>query len=419
MVKRALVIGINKYTPKYTDLKYACKDAEDLCKIFERMKFDEITRLIDKDEPTRDKIISSLDELIKECKKEDLIWVHFSCHGAVKAGLPVLIPYSKTEGEIQPLEQIEVIEILRKSAASQIILTLDACNQGAVDETLRQTGQSKADESASNNPVLQTAAGIWVMAASTSFQGANEAENLKNGVMTKFLLEKLTNWLNSMQSSSTPYMGLSVAELQNYVHEKVTIWCLQNHTHPDAVPCQIPCYLARGTRVIVLPPPPHLRARVSMGSMRSIGVVLLVFGIVAWLFLRGVGDEEPVMTSASSGTTAVTVLPVLPTQASSPPITKTPTVKGSLQRRVTGTPAPTSRPTGVPPPEGDAQKKKCRGWLEEVTKYYEANANREALLSTKQILENPCPADIKDDAAQRRREFCSRMSGYGWANECK
>ncbi len=188
----ALLVGVDTYVdPAFAPLKYCVRDVEALRGVLEEAGYtvvvlhDNVTQPHLR--PNRDNVEAELARICRAAGPEDLIWVHFSCHGKLVFGRSVLITQEVREPMLArralPLAQVE--EELRGAVARRRILTLDACHTGV------EVGRDLADPAFIRN-AYDLAEGFALLAASTSQQLAQEWDEQEQGVFTYFLLEGLS-----------------------------------------------------------------------------------------------------------------------------------------------------------------------------------------------------------------------------------
>jgi len=185
----ALLVGVDYYVdPSFANLRFCVNDVLALQTALEAAGYTVIA-LHDAapDEhllPTRDNVEAELARICKAAGRDDLVWVHFSCHGKLVEGQPVLITREMREPTLarkaMPLAEVE--RELRSSPARRRILTLDACHTGV------EIGRDLADPEFIRN-AYELAEGFALLAASTSQQVAQEWATKEHGVFTYFLLE--------------------------------------------------------------------------------------------------------------------------------------------------------------------------------------------------------------------------------------
>jgi len=188
----ALLVGVNSYVdPSFANLRFCVNDVVALQATLEAAGYT-VVALHDAapDEhllPTRDNVEAELARICKAAGRDDLVWVHFSCHGKLVEGQPVLLTRESRAATLakKALRLAEVEQALRASPARRRILTLDACHTGV------EIGRDLADPEFIRN-AYELAEGFALLAASTSQQVAQEWAAKEHGVFTYFLLEGLS-----------------------------------------------------------------------------------------------------------------------------------------------------------------------------------------------------------------------------------
>ena len=167
--------------------------------------------------PTRDNIEAELKGLCSQIAPNDLLWVHFACHGTQldkeNRKEPVLIARDTRQHllETRSLPVAEVEKIMKGSGAKRLILSLDACHSGI------DIGRDLTDPEFIKN-VYDLAEGFALIAASTAEQQAFELKDKQHGVFTYYLLQGLVNITNSHDNFVT------VNDLKNYVLNELRKW---------------------------------------------------------------------------------------------------------------------------------------------------------------------------------------------------
>ena len=150
--RRALVVGISDY-PQTGENAWAVihgvNDADLVTSVLKKQSF-KVTKVCDK-AATADRIRSELNKLVMECKKGDIVYLHFSCHGQPFEDIDgdeedgwdeSIIPYDakmvyqkgKYEGtnHITDDELNTYFQKLRKAVGEKgmICVVIDACHSG-------------------------------------------------------------------------------------------------------------------------------------------------------------------------------------------------------------------------------------------------------------------------------------------------
>ncbi len=188
----ALLVGVNHYVdPAFPALKYCVNDVLALEKTLKGLHYTVVTlhdkateeRLL----PTRDNVEAELARLCQVAGPDDLLWVHFACHGKLVDGQPVLITCETRAPTLvrKALPLAEVERTMRGGKARRLALTLDACHTGV------EIGRDLADPEFIRN-AYELAEGFALIAASTAQQIAQEWDEKEHGVFTYYLLEGLS-----------------------------------------------------------------------------------------------------------------------------------------------------------------------------------------------------------------------------------
>jgi hypothetical protein len=197
-VKRhAILIGINQYVdPKLAPLKFCVNDVLALENTLKKSGFASVITLYDDApeplrRPTRENIKVELMTLCAALGPDDLVLVHFSCHGTLIGGKPYLVPANtrKMILEESAIAVDEVMRILASGQARRVIVLLDACHSGA--DIGRDISEPDLAEQFARN-VYELALGTKVLAGATANQEARERGDLSRGVFTSFVIEALT-----------------------------------------------------------------------------------------------------------------------------------------------------------------------------------------------------------------------------------
>jgi len=219
----AFLVGVNRYSdPNFSRLKFCVNDVKALEQILNYLGYqvvclhDELNS-DDHRFPTRDNIEAELKGLCSQIAPDDLLWVHFACHGTQldkgNGKEPVLIVRDTRQQllETRSLPVAEVEKIMKGNGARRLILTLDACHTGI------DIGRDLTDPEFIKN-VYDLAQGFALIAASTAEQKAFELKDKQHGVFTYYLLQGLTNHTNPDGNFVT------VNDLKNYVLNELRKW---------------------------------------------------------------------------------------------------------------------------------------------------------------------------------------------------
>ncbi len=136
----ALVIGISDYAA-WTDLRYARKDAEAMTGYLENRGF-EVSALYDA-EATREKIVSTANDLARDVGDDDRVLVFFAGHGQTESfggrDWGYLVPHDGTSDSASYISMKQLVELSeRMHRAKHQLFILDSCFGGLIG-TVRGT----------------------------------------------------------------------------------------------------------------------------------------------------------------------------------------------------------------------------------------------------------------------------------------
>lgn len=220
----ALLVGVNSYNdPNFGRLNF-CVD--DVLALEERLKALNYRVVCLHDRlgygnsrfPTRDNVEAELIQLCQMVEPDDLLLVHFACHGKLFNGMPVLIVNNTRSQtwEKTGLFLEEVKRLMRSSKARRLVLTLDACHMGI------ETGRDVDDPQFIHN-AYELAEGFALIAASTAQQKAQESHDKKFGVFTYYLIEALNG-----KADRGSKRFVTVDDIKTYVLDCLRRWSVEN-----------------------------------------------------------------------------------------------------------------------------------------------------------------------------------------------
>lgn len=225
----ALLVGVNHYVDKgLKSLNFCVNDANGLRDTLLRSGYDAVTVLADDaaDErlrPTRENIKVELMSLVESLLPDDMVLVHFSCHGTLVGGRAALLP-SNTRMKIVNecvLLVDEVTRILGSGAARRIVVLLDACHTGA-DLGRDTLGGGLTPDFVHN--VYELAVGMKVLAGATSQEVACERDEAQHGAFTSFVIEALER-VDGWARADRQHKGfVTFDDLRDYVTNGVMAW---------------------------------------------------------------------------------------------------------------------------------------------------------------------------------------------------
>jgi hypothetical protein len=218
-----LLVGVNRYIdPAIHPLNFGVNDVLALGELLKTLNYTVLAlhdgapeeRLL----PTRDNVLAALTQLSQAIGPNDLLWVHFSCHGKPVNGQPMLITRETRAPTLArtalPLAEVE--QLMRDSHAHRLVLTLDACHTGV------EIGRDLADPEFVRN-AYEGAEGFALIAASTAQQIAQEWKKQKHGVFTYYLLQGLSG-----QADHADKGFVTVDDLRTYVLDSLRRWNVEH-----------------------------------------------------------------------------------------------------------------------------------------------------------------------------------------------
>jgi uncharacterized caspase-like protein len=215
-------VGINQYLNESLNLTYAKLDAQAFAdeinlkggKLFSKIH---TYTLLDKD-ATKAKILSTLDEITKVMKKEDVFIFFYAGHGSmvdngfyfITSEITGLYQQDKLKDALFVKELQDKFKLL--PALKQVVF-IDACQSGSSVEALAMRGGAEEKALAQ----LSRSSGIHVMASSESQQQSAEIKSLGHGVFTYVLLEALNGKADGAPLDSK----ITVYEIKSYIDDQV------------------------------------------------------------------------------------------------------------------------------------------------------------------------------------------------------
>lgn len=219
----ALLVGVNRFLDgrAFPSLRYCVNDVLALRETLDQQGY--LVRLVHDDmaelplKPLRENVLYHLEDLCSRAQPDDLLLIHFACHGFVCEGRQYLAVYDTRHGRAAQtgLALSEIEAQLRRSAARRRILILDACHSGAALTR-------GADEDEFIRAVFERAEGFVRIAASTAQQKAQEWQEKQMGAFTYFLNEALRG------GARNPYGLVTVQSAANYVLHRLRKWSFES-----------------------------------------------------------------------------------------------------------------------------------------------------------------------------------------------
>ena len=219
----ALLVGVNRFNdPTIPHLNFCVNDALALAETLHSLGYTVVVLRDDAAEPhlipTTDNVEAELSRLCQVAGPNDLLWVHFACHGKRVDKQPVLVLQNTRLPTLAksglPLSHVE--ELMRGSKTHRLVLTLDACHVGV------EIGRDLTDPQFIHN-VHELAEGFALIAGSTAQQKAQDWREKKHGVFTYYLLEGLSG-----RADRGGKDFVTVDDLSKHVLHNLRQWSVQN-----------------------------------------------------------------------------------------------------------------------------------------------------------------------------------------------
>jgi hypothetical protein len=146
-VKRALLIGINKYK-SVPRLQGSLNDIETMRQILiTRWGFsDKQITMITDEAATRSGILAALEHLVKDAGPNDTVYFHYSGHGSQVEDLngdepedhldETLVPQDGRSGDVRDITDDELDAVFAKMRAKSAMIVLDSCHSGTATRSL-------------------------------------------------------------------------------------------------------------------------------------------------------------------------------------------------------------------------------------------------------------------------------------------
>ena len=221
----AFLVGVNRYNdPGVHNLKFCVTDVQKLEKKLKELGYT-VMCLHDSLEsdsgrfPIHNNIEAELINLCNMVDVDDLLLVHFACHGKLgRDEQPMLIVRDTRLSTIEKtgLSLADMKKYMHSSKARRLVLTLDACHMGV------ETGREIDDPQFIHN-AYELAEGFALIAASTAQQKALESPEKNSGVFTHYLIEGLNGEADREQKGF-----VTVDDIKTYVLYSLRRWSIEN-----------------------------------------------------------------------------------------------------------------------------------------------------------------------------------------------
>lgn len=230
----AVVVGTSDYEGEQMDLKFAAKDAEDFVgalSVSAANQFGkentEIILLTTNSEdrnswPTKENIDSVFTHFSKEAKASDYLLVYLSGHGVNEEDFYYLTPGASNQ-KVESLKKqhtissSELTEMIKRVAALQQVLIIDACHSGRFANELMQLSETTTMGADQIKAIerMKDRTGMYVLAGSKADAVSYEAALFEQGLLTYSILFGMKG--AALKAGD----AIDVIDLFQFVNEKV------------------------------------------------------------------------------------------------------------------------------------------------------------------------------------------------------
>jgi formylglycine-generating enzyme required for sulfatase activity len=214
--KYAILIG-NSHFPsevKLQNLRCPLSDVDGLEKVLINPNRGDFTQVVVLKDKRHDQVEHSLNRILNQAKKNDLVLVYYSGHGKQSKAGQLYLTSINTEIEVLNTTAVglnKVYELLNDSTCQKIILVLDCCYSGAAGKAF------KGDIDSVLQQVNTKSRGTYLITASTEIQVAEEKPEDRYSLFTKHLIAALATGAADKDGDG----WITIDEWYQYVHDKV------------------------------------------------------------------------------------------------------------------------------------------------------------------------------------------------------
>jgi uncharacterized caspase-like protein len=179
-----------------------------------RGKF-EVREFLDKN---RNEVLPDLEQALASAVLGDLFLIYYSGHGKLAPNGQLCLATADTRQDAPIATSIrtrDLRDLVEQSNCDQVVLLLDCCYSGAVDEGLRSDVGSELH-------VVDNARGFYIMTASTGIQTARETASFPGGVVMGRFTAALVNGIESGAADRERKGRILLSDLRDYLGQVVT-----------------------------------------------------------------------------------------------------------------------------------------------------------------------------------------------------
>ena len=222
----ALVVAVDEYDdPALTQLASPATDAEHLARVLQAPDLGEFEVEILRNS-TSYEIAQSVETLFAERSRDDIVLLHFSCHGIKDEGGELFLAARNTRPALLNATAVDaalVSKLMRKSPAQRVILLLDCCYGGAFERgmTARAAGDVNVGEQFAQP--AEAGRGRAVITASSAMEYAFEGTELSEAleIRPSVFTGALVRGLETGEADRDQDGKVALGELYDYVYDEV------------------------------------------------------------------------------------------------------------------------------------------------------------------------------------------------------
>lgn len=224
--RKALIIASNHYEQEdLPDLASPAADAEALSKVLGDPRIGDFNVRVARDEPSH-QIAARVDDMLADCRKDDLLLIHFACHGLKKPSGELYFAARNTRRnrlDSTALSAEFLQRCLRDSPARQVVLFLDCCYSGAFPSgVMGRAGEINALDSFPSQRLGRERSRVVITAAgSTQLALEPLAEGRDGPPRPSFFTAAMVEGLATGAADRDEDGWITVDELYDYVLEKL------------------------------------------------------------------------------------------------------------------------------------------------------------------------------------------------------
>lgn len=214
--RHALLVGVDRYDDPALKLSYCVRDVKTLARTLTARGY-RVTSLHDglgaDRVPTRVNVLRALEGILAEVDDDDLLFIHFSCHGKLVNRSPYLLlreTWGSDEAIVaKGLALQTVLKQLGPRASRWVAIFLDACNMGL--------GFDPAASECTRH-VESVGGGFALLAGSTQAQITQDSDARKQGIFSGALIQGLSG------AAAEPDGRVLFSSLAHHVQRSVAAW---------------------------------------------------------------------------------------------------------------------------------------------------------------------------------------------------